>query len=344
MGLLLVTCLGPGGSKAQDILLPLGEVVRRVVARDSGVQALGAEPLATASEARRTETLRLLRLYLNTDVGAGKLVNDVADVLLTGLSASSVTDPRTRSRLADLSSDRPFVVPGARLDNRLLDGGRTRAAIRSAWLNEGKAEVAEARLRQDEAYAAADFLDLAQARVYGRHLDDYARVEELAAATLDAQVKAGRITEARALVGRARLDDVRATAENNRDKLRLTSDLLRGKAGLPDGTAFDTRSLESRLEEFALSVMPENSGLDRNATLQTAPLDTRIQDQQVKAAKGQRLPEMKFVAKYGCAFSSLLFTFRPGYNVGVRASYPLFTSRELQRNIQTESRGCKRPH
>ena len=319
--------------------MPLGEVVRLVVERDPGVRALGSERQAAASEAKRTETLRLPKLYLNTDVGAGKLVNDVSNVLLTGLSPASVTDPTTRSRLADLSSDRPFVVPGARLENRLFDGGRTRAAIRSAWLNESKAGVAEARTREDEAFTvASDFLDLAQSRVFSSHLEDYSRVAGLVAEALDDQVKAGRITEARALIGRAKLEDARTAVENNRDDLRLISNLLRGKAGLPDDAAFDTRSLESRLEEFSLSVMPEDSGLDKNATLQTALLDTRIQEQQVKAARGHRLPEIKFVAEYGFAFSSLLFTFRPGYNVGVRASYPLFTSREIQRTIQMESR------
>jgi outer membrane protein TolC len=34
----------------------------------------------------------------------------------------------------------------------------------------------------------------------------------------------------------------------------------------------------------------------------------------------------------------LLFTFRPGYNVGVRATYPLFTGGEVERNIRTQLR------
>jgi len=321
----------------QETLVPLADVVRRVVERDPGVRAHQAEQDAARSEARRTETLRMPKLYVSTDVGAGKLGNDMANVLLTGLSPASVNDPKTRARLAELSGNRPFVVPGARLETNLFDGGRTGAAIRTAWLSEGKAEVARSRAREDEAYAAAsDFLDLAQARVFSRYLEDHVRVAELTSAALADQARLGRITEARALASQAQLQAAQASLENNRDDVRLASGLLRERAGLPAEAAFDTRPFEAFLERSSFSLLPDELNLDSNAGVQIASFDARIQEQQLRAAKAHRLPEFKFVAEYGFAFSSLLFTFRPGYNVGVRATYPLFTSREVERNIRAE--------
>ena len=323
--------------RAQETLVPMAEVVRRVVKRDPGVQAREAEREAARSEARRTETMRLPKFYISTDVGGGKVINDMADVLLTGLAPASVTDPKTRSRLENLSANRPFVVPGARLEDNLFDGGRTRAAIRSAWLNESKAGVAKSHAVEDEAYAtASDFLSLAQGQALGRYLEDFARVAELVAKALADQAQAGRITEARALAGQSKLQAAQAALGNNREDLRLVSDLLRERAGYPPEAAFDTRALEALLETFRLSLMPPESAPEKNAALQNASLDAQIQEQQARAAKAQRLPELRFVAEYGFTFSALLFTFRPGYNVGVRASYPLFTSREVERNIQTE--------
>jgi outer membrane protein TolC len=322
---------------AQETLVPLAHVVRRVIERDPGVRAHQAEREAAKSEARRTETLRLPKLYVSTDAGAGKLVNDVANVLLTGLSPASVNDPQTRARLAELSADRPFVVPGARLETNLFDGGRTGAAIRTAWLSESKAEVAGGRAQEEEAYAAAaDFLRLAEGRVLGRYLEENVRVAELAAAAFAEQARAGRTTEAKALLGQAQLQAARARLENNRDDVRLLSGLLRERAGLSAEAAFDTRPLEVLLEDSRLSLLPDELDFERNAELQIASLDTRIQEQQLRSAKTRRLPELKFVAEYGFAFSSLLFTFRPGYNVGVRASYPLFTSREVERSVRAE--------
>jgi len=326
-------------SRAEDNLLPLSEVVRRVVAHDPGVRAYHADQDAARSEAKRTETLRLPKLYLNTDVGGGQMVNDVANVLLTGLSPASVTDPKTRSNLANLSANRPFAIPGAHLESLLFDGGRTGAAVRSAWLTENKSGVAQARATQDETYAAAaDFLGLAQGRVLDRYLEDHVRVTELVSNALADQAKAGRITDARALAGRAQLQTAQAALENNRDEMRTASDLLRQRAGLAAEAAFDTRPAEDFLGQYLLSPLPEDAELQSNAALQATLLDTQIQEQQVRAAKARRLPELKFVADYGFVFSALVFTYRPAYSVGVRATYPLFTGGEVEKSVQTETR------
>jgi outer membrane protein TolC len=329
----LMLCFSCGGSRlfAQENLVSFSEVIRRVVERDPGIKAQEAEREAARSEARRTRTLRLPKLYLSTNMGVGKGVNDVANVLLTGLSPASVTDPKTRANLLDLSADRPFMVPGARLESLLFDGGRTQAAIRSARLSEDKAEVSRGQTADEEAYAtASDFLTLAQDRILDRYLEDHLRVAELAAKALSDQAKSGRITDAQALSGRAKFEATQAALENNRDDLRLVSDLLRERAGLPPQAAFDTRPLESFLEQSGLSALPAESDLENNAGFQTSVLDARIQE--------QRFPEFRFVAEYGFTFSSLVFTFRPGYNVAVRVNYPLFTSREVERNIRTELR------
>ncbi len=331
-------CAGPE-LRAQGQLIPLEDLVRRVNERDAGLKAYQAERDAARSEVRQAQTARLPKLYLSTDVGGGKVVNDVANVLLTGLSPASVTDAKTRSRLADLSADRPFFLPGARLESLLYDGGKTAAAIRSARLGEDKAEVARAGASDDEAYLTAkDFLALAEGRVTGRTLEDHLRVAELVSRALDEQARAGRITEAQALAGRARLRSAQAALENSRDDLRTTSDLLRERAGLPADAAFDTRPLEAFLESFMLAPLPDEVALEGNPQTQTALLDTRIQEEQLRTAKSRKLPELRFVAEYGFVFSSLLFTFRPGYSVAVRANYPLFTGREVERNIQTQVR------
>jgi outer membrane protein len=327
------------GLRAQGQLVPLEDLVHRVVGRDAGVKAYQAERDAARSETRRAETARIPKLYVSTDVGGGKVVNDVSNVLLTGLSPASVTDPKTRSRLADLSADRPFFLPSARLESLLYDGGKTGALIRSARLGEDKAEVAQGRVSDDEAYSTAkDFLELAEGRVTARSLEDHLRVAELASQALDEQAQAGRIIEARALTGRAQLRSAQAALANNRDDLRTTSDLLRERAGLPADAAFDTRPLEAFLESFTLAALPDEVALEGNPQAQAAVLDTRIQEEAVRAAKSRKLPEVRFVAEYGFVFSSLLFTFRPGYTVAVRANYPLFTGREVERNIQTEVR------
>jgi outer membrane protein TolC len=331
--------LGAATLLAQENLVSLAEAVRRVAERDPGIRAREAERQAAQSEARRAETLRLPKMFLSMDAGGGKLVNDVANVLLTGLTPVSVTDPKTRSRLAGLSANRPYLVPGARLESNLFDGGRAGATIRSAWLGESKAGVARDRAREDEAYAtASDFLNLAERRISSRYLEEYARVAELAAQALSAQAKAGRITEARALAGQARFQSAQAALENNRDDLRLTSDLLRQRAGFPAQTAFDTPPLEAQLSDFRLALIPGDGDLEKNSDLLNAELDARMQEQQVRSSKAARLPELRFVAEYGFSFSSLLFTFRPGYNVGVRANFPLFTSHETERNIQSNLR------
>jgi outer membrane protein TolC len=324
---------------AQEKLVPLATVVKRAVERDPGVRAHRAEKEAARSEALRVRTMRLPKLYVSTDVGGGQIVNDLANVLLTGLSPASVTDPKTRSRLADLSASRPYFVPGARLEDNLFDGGATSAAIRSATLNESKAEVTGNRAAEDEAFtAASDFLSLAQGRVLSRYLEEYVRVAELVATALEDQAKAGRITVAKALTGQAKLEAARAALENNRDDLLVFSSLLRQRAGLPQDAAFDTRWLESRLSESSLFPLPETLEVEPNSDLQNSSLDARIQEQELRAAKARRIPDVKFVAEYGFSFSALIFTFRPGYDVGLRVNYPLFTSRELERNIQTQQR------
>lgn len=337
--ILLGALWGAPRLRAQGQLVSLEDLVRRVVEHGAGVKAYQAEWEAARSETRRAETARMPKLYLSTDVGGGKVVNDVANVLLTGLSPASVTDARTRSRLADLSADRPFFLPGARLESLLYDGGKTAATVRAARLGEDKAEVARGRASDDEAYSTAkDFLELAEGRVTARDLEGHVRVVELVSRALDEQAQAGRITEARALAGRSQLRSVQAALENSRDDLRTTSDLLRERGGLPADAAFDTRPLETFLESFTLAALPDEVAVEGNPQVQTALLDTRIQEEQVRAAKSRKLPGVRFVAEYGFVFSSLLFTFRPGYSVAVRADYPLFTGREVERNIQTEVR------
>ena len=336
---LLVTLFVPVSIHAQENLVPLSTVVKRVVELDPGVRARQAEKEAARSETLRVRSTRLPKLYVSTDVGSGQIVNDLANVLLTGLSPASVTDPKTRSRLADLSSSRPYFVPGARLEDNLFDGGATSAAIRSATLNESKAEVAGKSAAQDVAFtAASDFLGLAQGRVLGRYLEEYVHVAGLVATALEDQAKAGRITDAKALAGRAKLAAAQAALENNRDDLLVLSGLLRQRAGLPADTAIDTRWLESKLSESGLFPLPQTFETEKNVSLQDSSLDVQIQEQDLHAAKARRIPDVKFVAEYGFSFSALVFTFRPGYDVGLRVNYPLFTSRELERNIQVQQR------
>ena len=331
--------LMPAAIGAQETLVPLAKLVDRVLVRDPAVRARQAEREAAGFETRRVQTLRLPKLSVSTDLGGGKVVNDLANVLLTGLTPAVVSDPKVRSRLEGLSASRPYFVPGARLEDNLFDGGETSAAIRSARLKERKAEVAKSHATGDEAYAtASDFLSLAHGRVLGRYLEEHVRVTELVATALENQAKAGRITDAQALAGQARFEAAQAALENTRDDLRVTSDLLRQRARLPQDAAFDTRPLEARLSEGRLFDVPEDFAPDQNADLQDSVLDARIQEQEARAAKARRIPSVKFVAEYGFTFSALLFTFRPGYNVGVRASYPLFTSRELERDVQTQLR------
>jgi outer membrane protein TolC len=333
---------------AQQTLMPMEEVVRRAVDRDPGVRAWEADRQAALSEVQRTRTERLPKLYLSTNAGGGQMANDLADVLLTGLSPVAVTDPITRSRLADLSASRPYFVPGARLENILFDGGRTGAAIQSARLAADKAAMDEGATRDAEAYAtASNFLNLAYDQALGRYLEEYEGVAELAAAAIRDQAAAGRATDSQALAAEAKLQAARTALEDNRDDLLLASSLLRQQAGLPGETAFDTQPLESKLAEAQPlgSLLTQQAGgpgvpaaffPDKNADLQIASLDTRLQEEAVQSARARRLPSVNFVAEYGFAFSNLLFTFRPGYNVGVQATFPLFTSHELEQGVKTE--------
>ncbi len=324
---------------AQESLYSMADVVARVVERDPGVKARQVAREAARSEARRAETLRLPKMYLNTDVGDGRVYNDVANFLQTGLQQSAIRDTRRQGRLADLSSNRPYFVPGARLENLVFDGGKTSATIRSAWLSENKAEVEQGRSREDETFStASEFLNLALGQVLARYLEDYQQAAELAATALTKQAEAGRITSARALAGQAKLQDALTSLENNRDDLRYSSGLLRERADLPAEAAFDTRPLEARLEAFECTPLPGAPELEKNPLTQSAFLDERMQEQNLRVAKAQRFPELKFEAEYGFAFSALLFSFRPGYTLGVRATYPLFTSGEVERSIRTELR------
>jgi outer membrane protein len=334
---------------AQQTLMPMAEVVRRAVDRDPGVRAREADREAARSEIDRTRAERLPKLYLSTNAGAGQEPNDLADVLLTGLTPVAVTDPVTRSRLADLSASRPYVIPAARLENMLFDGGQTGAAIRSARLTADKAAVDEGATREAEAYAAAsNFLNLAYDQAFSRYLEEYEGVAELTAAAIRDQAAAGRATDSEALAAEAKLQAAKTALEDNRDDLRLESSLLRQQASLPTETAFDTRPLESRLVEAQAPPNPlpiqEEGGPgtsaafspDKNADLQIASLDTRLQEEAVQTARARRLPSVNLVAEYGFAFSNLLFTFRPGYDVGVQANFPLFTSHELEQSVKTE--------
>jgi outer membrane protein TolC len=328
----------PCSLRSQEKLLPLSELVRRVAQRDPGIRAREAERRAALVETSRVASERLPKLYVNTDVGAGKLINDVANVLLTGLTPVAVTEPSTRSRLADLSATRPYFLPGAHLEQELFDGGQTSAGIRSARLNESKAAVAQARSLEDEAYAAAsDFLNLAYDRVLSNYLDEYSRIAQLAAQSLTDQAKAGRITDAQALAGQAKFQAARAAIDNDRDDLLTVSDLLRRRAGLDQDAAFDTRELETSLAQFNLAAIPQDPRFDKNAELQNSALDARIQQQGVRAARARLFPELKFVAEYGFTFSGEVFSFRPSYSLAMHATYPLFTGRELERNVRTQT-------
>jgi outer membrane protein TolC len=205
-------------------------------------------------------------------------------------------------------------------------------------LNKDRADVAGARGRDDEAYAtASDFLNLAYDQVLGRYLGEYFQVAESAAQALGEQAKGGRITDAQAFAGQARLQAAQSALQNNRDDLLTVSDLLRQRAGLPQGVAFDTRDLEKKLSDLLLAAMPGQSGFEKNYDLQNSVLEARIQSEEVRAAKGRLLPDLKLVAEYGFTFSDELFTFRPSYSLAARVTYPLFTSRELERNVRTQS-------
>jgi outer membrane protein TolC len=335
--LLALILLAPAPLVAQQILMPMAQVVRRAVDRDPGVRAREAERQAARSEIDRTRAERLPKLYLSTNAGAGQMPNDLADVLLTGLSPVAVTDPLTRSRLADLSANRPYVIPAARLENTLFDGGRTGAAIRSARLTADKAAVDQGATRDAEAYAAAsNFLNLAYDQAFSRYLEEYEGVSELTAAAIRDQAAAGRATDSEALAAAAKLQAARAALEDNRDDLLLASNLLRQQTGLPSETAFDTRPFESKLLESVAPEVPAAFSPDKNADLQIASLDTRLQEEAVQTARARRLPSLNLVGEYGFAFSNLLFTFRPGYDVGVQATVPLFTSHELEQGVKTE--------
>lgn len=335
--LLALILLAPAPLVAQQTLMPMAEVIRRAVDRDPGVKAREAERQAARSEIDRTRAERLPKLYLSTNAGAGQMPNDLADVLLTGLSPVAVTDPLTRSRLADLSANRPYVIPAARLENTLFDGGRTGAAIRSARLTADKAAVDQAATREAEAYStASNFLNLAYDQAFSRYLEEYEGVTELTAAAIRDQAAAGRATDSEALAAAAKLQAARAALEDNRDDLLLASNLLRQQASLPAETAFDTRSLESKLVEGVAPEVPAAFSPDKNADLQIASLDTRLQEEAVQTARARRLPSLNLVGEYGFAFSNLLFTFRPGYDVGVQATFPLFTSHELEQGVKTE--------
>ena len=322
---------------AQDHLTSLGELIRHVVETDPGVKALQADRQAANSEVRRNKAGRLPKIYLMNEAGAGQMVNDLANVVLTGLTPVAVTDPVTRARLADLSATRPYYVPTARLENTLFDGGRTSAAIISARLNAEKAAVAEERARQQEAYlAAARFLNLAYDQVMERYLEQFVQVTRLTSTALSAQADSGRITQSEALAAAAKMHSASAALADARDDLRLISSLLRQQANFKPDSAFDTRSLESRLLDSAfpesVSVIPADS----NPELKIATLDYRLQQEAVNTARSRRLPDVRFVAEYGFAFSNLLFTFRPGFNAGLQATIPLFTGHELEQAVKTE--------
>ncbi len=333
--LLLVLCfLASSPSRAQQNLLPLASAIRQVVEKDPGVLARQADLRAAENDTRRAEAKRLPKLYITTGSGVGKSVDDLANVLLTGLVPVAVTNPRTRSRLANLSLSRPYVVPGASLEDNLYDGGRTAAAIETARLTADKSEVGRARARQTVAYQAAlDYARLAQGQILQRDLEEYAQVAQLAAKALAEQAKVGKITPADALAGESKYQAAEAALGNDRDDLRLWSDLLRRLGSFAQDAAFDTRPLEAYLAQYPLSPMPEAMETSKAHAVRDAALDARIAAERLRAARAARLPQVSFVAEYGFQFSNLLFTFRPGYNVGVQVSYPLFTSGSRSRRI-----------
>ena len=339
--LLIWILIAPAGLFAQDAtqqaLVPMAEVVRRAVDRDPGVRAREADREAALSEAARARAERLPKLYLSTNAGAGQAPNDLADVLLTGLNPVAVTDPVTRARLSDLSASRPYVVPGARLENKLFDGGRTGVAIRSARLMAEKAAVDRGATRDAEAYAiASNFLKLAYDQALSRYLEEYQGVAELSAAAIRDQATAGRATDSQVLAAGAKVQAGTTALEDSRDDLLLASNLLRLQAGLPADTAFDTRQIEGQLAQAVAPEPAADFSPGKNSDLQIATLDTRLQQEAVNAARARRLPNVNFVAEYGFAFSNLLFVFRPGYDVAVQATFPLFTSHEVEQAIKTE--------
>jgi outer membrane protein TolC len=332
--LLVLFLLAPSLLRAQQNLLPLASVVRQVVEKDPGVLARQAELEAAQRDTRRAEAERLPELYLTTGAGVGKSVDDLANVLLTGLVPVAVTNPHTRSRLANLSLSRPYVVPGASLEDNLYDGGRTAAAIETARLTADKSAVGRARARQDAAYQAAHYYArLAQGQILQRDLEEYAQVAQLAAKALADQAKVGKITPAGALGGESKYQAAQAALGNDRDDLRLWSNLLRRLGSFGSSAAFDTRPLEAYLAEYPLSPLPEEMEVSKTHAARDASLDARIAAERLRAARAARLPQVSFVAEYGFQFSNLLFTFRPGYNVGVQVNYPLFTSGRRSRQI-----------
>jgi outer membrane protein TolC len=332
--LLLIFFLAPPFSQAQQKLISLATTVRRVVATDPGVLARQAESAAAQTETRRAEAKRLPRLDITTGTGVGKSVDDLANVLLTGLVPVAVTNPHTRSRLASLSLSRPYVVPGASLEDTLYDGGQTAAAIELARLTADKSRVGSKQAREDVAYQAAlDYLRLARGQILQRDLEQYAQIAQLAAKALAAQAKVGKIAPTDALVGASKYEAVEAALSNDRDDLRLWSQLLRQLGGFPPDTAFDTRPLEAYLADFPLSPLPEQMEVSKTRAVRDAALDARMAAEQLRSARAARLPQVSFLAEYGFQFSNLLFTFRPGYNVGVEVTYPLFTGRRRSRQI-----------
>jgi outer membrane protein TolC len=335
--LVLACLLVPAAVDGQGSLLTLSSVVRRVAAKNPGILAQKAAVEAARADAREVRTERLPKIYLSMDTGEGKNVNDIANVLLTGLSGASVADPGTRTRLADLSLSRPYFVPGARLEDDLYDGGRTRAAIGAALAKQDETSVGEQKAAEEKAYlAATDYLNLARAQILEKDLGDYAEIATRFAQALADQAKAGRITEAQALGSQTKALDAKTSLDNNRDDMCLWSDLLRQLAALPASAAFDTQKLEAYLSGFEPAVIPEQADLASNLDVQDAGLEAEIEKQHLHEALSRKLPQIKIVAQYGYQFSNLLFTFRPGYNAGIEVTYPLFTSGATERAIAAE--------
>lgn len=327
---------------AQEPLQTLASVVRRVATSDPGILAQQSAVEAARAGAHEAETQRYPKLFVSMNAGEGKSVNDLANVLLTGLQGATVASSSTRSRLADLSNSRPYFVPGARLEENLYDGGLIRATIQSARLTEDKTVLGKQRTVEAESSRTASyFLDLARGQTLEKDLGNYLSAAQLAAKAVADQAQAGRATEAQALAMQAKARAAEAAVENNRADMRLWSKLLRELASLPASATFDTRPIEKYLEAFQVTPIPTEPDLDQNIALKEAGLDTRIQEQALRKAESRRLPQIQLVAQYGFQFSNLLFTFRPGYNAGIEVTYPLFTSGETKSKIVREQRSLQ---
>jgi outer membrane protein TolC len=206
------------------------------------------------------------------------------------------------------------------------------ATLRAQYQARKAAEAASAMSTKD----SRDVVVYAVGTAYFQVVASQARLATAKAALASAQQFASQVADQYKAEVSPEIDSLRASVQLRAAQQRLTdaeNDLEKDKLTLDRITGMPLEQQWSAAREYSFSPLPEQNSPQNRFDLKSAQQYVAAAEQQVKAARDQRLPSASLAASYGSG------GINPGnynqvYSVGVGVAVPLFTGGRIRADVR----------